>query len=152
MTANAPKPAAGKEAATAEKPKTESAAKDKKEKAAPRPRKYDYGIQPDNTIVRLEKKDADGKPVEVTVKAGLAADWEKTKGNPTVAKYFEAGGTRHGLRVFSRNKLINIKSPDGKVYPTKYVAPEPKPKADKPKAAKKKVAAKKAAPKPAGAA
>ncbi len=113
---------ANKAAATAEKPKTTSEAKDKKAKGAPRPRKWDYGITPEAKITPLVE--------EANVKRDIQKDWERVGKGTTCEKFFAAGGTRHGLRVMSRRKLIQITHADGSTFPKEYVKPEPKPKAE----------------------
>ena len=115
--------------AVAETPKTTSEAKDKKAKGAPRPRKWDYGITGEAKIVIV----AEGEP---NVKRDILKDWEKLgKGNITCDAFFAAGGSRHGLRVMSRRKLIQVVHADGKRYPIEYVKP---PKAEKAAKAPKK--------------
>lgn len=111
--------------ATPDAPKADPAdTKDKKKgSGAPRPRKFEYGIAPDSTIARL----AD----EPNVKRDVKGEWEYTEGNPTCAVFFTRGGTRHGLRVMSRRKLITITGADGKQYPVTYVAPVKEPKPEK---------------------
>ncbi len=120
-------PAPSSKASTpAEKPKSESAAKDKKAKAAPRPRKWDYGISDDAKIVLLKD--------EANVKSDIKKDWELLGKTPITCKaFFEKGGTRHGLRVMSRRKLVNVVHANGTKYPIEYTkpvkkAPEPKAK------------------------
>lgn len=87
--------------------------------AAPRPRKWDYGIHNDAQIVRAAE--------DPTVKKDTEKEWGYTEGNPTCEKFFAKGGTRHGLRVMSRRKLITIVR-EGVTYPIEYVKPVVVPK------------------------
>ena len=107
---------ANKAAAQAEKPKTTSEAKDKTAKGAPRPRKWDYGIILEAKIMPLVE--------EANVKRDIQKDWERVGKGTTCEKFFAAGGTRHGLRVMSRRKLISIVHADGSKFPVEYVKPE----------------------------
>ncbi len=115
--------------AKGEKPaNTKSTDNAEKGSNAPRPRKWDYGIIPEATIVRLKD---DEKVKGVTQDA-----WDMTKGNKTTVAKFMEKGNRHDLRVLSRNGCINIVHADGTKYPQKYVAPAPKPKTEKKAASK----------------
>jgi len=98
----------------------------KKGSNAPRPRKWDYGIAPEAQIVRLEESPS--------VKRDVAEEWAHTEDSPTCALFMERGGTRHGLRVMSRRKLIKIVN-GGKDYPIEYTAPVKEEKQAEPAAA-----------------
>jgi len=89
---------------------------EKKEKGAPRARKWEYGITDEARVVRL---------VEVaSVKRDIQVQFGHTEGDPTVAEFKKRGGNRHGLRVMMRRKLIKLVHADGTEYPVAYVKPE----------------------------
>lgn len=122
-------------------PKEPKAAKPAGESAgagAPRPRKHEYGIKPDAIVKRAEAG------ADAAKRAGVAAAYEFTDGNPTVEAFYAKGGDRHDLRVMSRRGLITIVWPTGEVFPQAAVAKAPE--APKPEDAAKAPEATPAAP------
>tara|TARA_R110002167_G_scaffold42421_9_gene128755 strand:+ start:1317 stop:1754 length:438 start_codon:yes stop_codon:yes gene_type:complete len=107
-----------KGATPAEVPATESGNRkgtEEKAKKTIRPRKWDYGIHPHATIVRVE-----GKTDETPVKGDVKAQWLLTTNKPSIQSFLATKSCdRHGLRVMSRRGLINIIHADGSVYPKK---------------------------------
>ena len=97
------------------------------EKGAPRPRKWDYGIVPENKVSAKPRTEEEGEP---KLKAKEAEGYEMAKKGCTVEQFLK-DGERAILRRLSRKGLINITAADGTVYPKDYVAPPPKPKAEK---------------------
>jgi hypothetical protein len=90
---------------------------------APRPRRFEYGIVNENTIVKAVEDPRVAKEIQ--------AAWDALANVSTVGEFFDVYGpdrrteARHALRVMSRRGLINITSEDGTVYPLEYVAEEP---------------------------
>jgi hypothetical protein len=91
---------------------------------APRPRKWDYGIIDDATIVPQAET--------ASVKKEVAEAWALVDDKPTVHEFMKRGGDRHGLRVLSRRGLIKIVHPDGTEFPRPYVAPVKEEAAEEP--------------------
>lgn len=114
-----------KAAASGDTPAPEKgAAKTTDGKAAPRPRKYDYGIQPENTVSAVAQE------TEPKLKAKEAEGYEMAQKGCTVEAFLAADpGNRGILRRLSRKGLVQITGKDGTTYPRDYVAPAPKPKA-----------------------
>ncbi len=129
---------ASKAAATGDAPvKDTTSEAGESNKGAPRPRKYDYGIQNENKVSVTPRTEEEGEP---KLKAGEAAAYETAKTCGTVEKFLEKH-ERAFLRRLSRKKLIGITGADGTQYPREYVAPEkPAPKAKKPEAGDDKAA------------
>lgn len=130
-----------KAAADGEAPVADNAApKVEGAKGAPRPRKFDYGIQGENTVSVVARTEEEGEP---KLKAKEAEGYEIAKTGPTVEKFL-ASSERAILRRLSRKGLIAITGTDGTAYPREYVAPpkpEPKPKKAKAEEAGEKAAA-----------
>jgi|2_EtaG_2_1085320.scaffolds.fasta_scaffold12268_2 hypothetical protein len=87
-----------------------------KDKGAPRPRKWDYGITPEAKILCQKETP--------NVKREVQADWEIAQKSKTYADYAKAGGSRHGIRVMSRRGLIKLVHADGKEYPVQLSGKE----------------------------
>lgn len=115
-----------KAAAEGTPPKLDADGNPVKNTGAPRPRKWNYGIAPENKVQIVKRTDEEGEP---KLKAQEAEGYETAKKSPTVEAFLEASD-RGILRRLSRKGLINVVSADGTVYPITYVAPEkPAPKA-----------------------
>jgi hypothetical protein len=104
--------------ATAAPTKTEGTG----EKGAPRPRKFDYGIQGENKVSVADAK------AEPKLKAQEAEGYATAQKGCTVEAFLKAHD-RGILRRLSRKGLVTVTGTDGTVYPKEYVAPEkPAPK------------------------
>ena len=111
----------GKEAVeTATKPTKEAGTEGEAAgSSAPRPRKFDYGIQPENKVsVKALAADAD----EPKLKSGEDEGYNMAKRGCTVQAFTEKS-TRSILRRLSRKGLVTVTSPDGTTFPRDYVAP-----------------------------
>ena len=103
-------------------PKTSTKTEGTGDKGAPRPRKFDYGIQGENTVKVVDAK------AEPKLKAQEAEGYATAQKGCTVEAFLKAHD-RGILRRLSRKGLINVVGKDGTVYPKEYVAPEkPAPK------------------------
>lgn len=111
------------EAGTTKRTKTPKAPKAEGaegEKGAPRPRKWNYGIAPENKVAIVPlAKDAE----EPKLKAGEAEGYALAKKGCTVEQFI-AASDRGILRRLSRKGLVNVIGTDGTKYPIEYVAPE----------------------------
>lgn len=117
------KAAAEGSAPAAEKPVKEGSPDGK---AAPRPRKWNYGIVPEHKVQAAKRTEEEGEP---KLKAGEAEGYALAQKGCTVEQFL-ANSDRGILRRLSRKGLVNVIGTDGTVYPTDYVAPEkPAPKA-----------------------
>ena len=113
-----------KAAATATAPKAEKGTASTDGKAAPRPRKFDYGIYPENKVAVIKPEG------EVKLKAAEQEGYDVAMKSCTVQTFLEKSN-RSVLRRLSRKNLVQITAPDGTTFPCDYVAPEPKPKKEK---------------------
>lgn len=118
-----------KEAKAPKEPKAPKAPKEPKESAgagAPRPRKHEYGIKGDASVVTVAEQ------AEAAKRAGVAKAYEfakaKEDGTPvTVDEFYARGGNRHDLRVMSRRGLIKIKWVTGEEFPQAATPKVPEP-------------------------
>jgi hypothetical protein len=125
----------GTTAKAAKPPKEPKAPKAPGESAgagAPRPRKHEYGIKDDASVVvkpegaEAAKRAGVAKAYEhAQPKDQTVVDGKPTGGTPvTVKEFYERGGDRHDLRVMSRRGLISIVWPTGETFP-QAAAPKP---------------------------
>ena len=96
------------------------------DKGAPRPRKWNYGIQGENKVQVAPRTAEEGEP---KLKAGEAEGYAMAAKGCTVEQFL-TGSDRGILRRLSRKGLINVVGTDGTKFPIEYVAPpKPEPKA-----------------------